>query len=191
MERSLHSPFTREAVETLNAGDRVLVSGTVYTGRDRAHKFLGEGGTAPESLADAAIFHCGPVVMKSPAGEWTIPAAGPTTSIREEPYMAGIIERHGVRVIIGKGGMGPKTLEACRRFGCVYLQAVGGAAAVIAQRIVRVQDVWFFDEFGATEAIWKLEVSKLETVVGMDAHGASLFESVRRSSRERLDALLN
>ncbi|MBP5511130.1 MAG: fumarate hydratase C-terminal domain-containing protein [Kiritimatiellae bacterium] len=181
-------PFTETVVRNLHAGDAVRVSGRVCTGRDRFHKFLADGGECPVDLRDGALFHCGPVVVPE-GGSWRIVAAGPTTSIREEPYEADAIARLGIRVIIGKGGMGANTLEACRRFGCVYLQAVGGAAALTARRIRRVAGVHFLETFGATEACWEWEVEGLEAVVGMDAHGGDLFAKVREASAARLEAL--
>ena len=186
----LCAPFREDAVRALRAGDRVRVGGTVYTGRDRLHKRLGEGGSSPVDLRDGALFHCGPVVLRddaAPGGAgWRVVAAGPTTSIREEPYMAEIIRRHGVRLVIGKGGMGARTLEALRECGCAYLQAVGGAAALTARRIASVDGVFFLDDFGPTEAMWQLRLDGLEAIVGMDAHGESLFDAVRTSSREAL-----
>ena len=140
------------------------------------------------SLRDGAIYHCGPVVVPQGSG-WRVVAAGPTTSVREEPYTAKIIAEHGVRVIIGKGGMGEATREACARCGCVYLQAVGGAASLLAQRVVRVDGVFFRDEFGSAEALWQLEVEGFEAIVGMDAHGRDLFDEVKTSSHEVLHRL--
>lgn len=189
-EQILTTPLTEEAIRSLHAGDTVLLSGILHTGRDRFHKHLGEGGSCPFSLRDSAIFHCGPVVRKELEG-WRIVSAGPTTSCREEPYMADIIARHGVRAILGKGGMGARTIEACRRYGCVYLQVVGGAAALLAERIRAVRDVSFLDEFGATEASWTIEVEALPALVGIDAHGKSLFADVEKNSRAELDSLLS
>ena len=182
-------PFCEEAVRALSAGDVVRVSGRLYTGRDRLHKHLAEGGACPVSLRDGALYHCGPVVVPQDGG-WRVVAAGPTTSAREEPYMAKIIERYSVRVIIGKGGMGAATNMACARYGCVYLQAVGGAAALLAQRIRRVEGVYFLDAFGATEAMWQLDVEAFEAVVGIDTHGRDLFGEIRASSGEVLKRLL-
>ena len=182
-------PFCEEDVRALSAGDIVRVSGRVYTGRDRLHKHLAEGGACPVLLRDGALYHCGPVMVPQ-GGGWRVVAAGPTTSMREEPYMVGIIERYGVRVIIGKGGMGAATQAACARFGCVYLQAVGGAAALLAQRIRRVEGVHFLDAFGATEAMWQLQVEAFEAVVGIDTHGRDLFGEVRDSSAGVLKTLL-
>jgi fumarate hydratase class I len=200
---ALSYPFTETDVRALKAGDIVRLSGRVFTGRDRLHKHLAESGACPVSLRDGALFHCGPVVvpllpspfLPSPSqplcgrDEWRVVAAGPTTSVREEPYMARVIERFGVRVVIGKGGMGAATREACARCGCVYLQAVGGAAALLAQRIKRVAGVHFLEEFGATEALWELEVEAFEAVVGIDAHGRSLYDEIRAVSAEALRRL--
>ncbi len=187
--KELRYPFSEEAVRALRAGEVVQVTGRVFTGRDRLHKHLAGGGACPVSLRDGALYHCGPVVV--PQGEgWRVVAAGPTTSAREEPYMAEIVARHGVRLIIGKGGMGAATKAACARYGCVYLQAVGGAAALIAQRIKRVEGVSFLDTFGATEALWQLEVEAFEAVVGIDTCGRDLFDEVRAASAEALRELL-
>lgn len=186
--KELRYPFDEASVRALRAGEVVQVFGRVFTGRDRLHKHLAEGGACPVSLLDGALFHCGPVVVPQDGG-WRVVAAGPTTSVREEPYMASVIARHGVRVIIGKGGMGAATQAACVQRGCVYLQAVGGAAALLAQRIRRVDGVHFLDEFGATEALWLLEVEAFEAVVGMDTHGRNLFDEVRQASGKVLSAL--
>lgn len=184
----LEYPFDEAAVRKLRAGDSVLLSGKVFTGRDRFHKYLADGGECPLLMRDAALFHCGPVMV--PDGDtWRVVAAGPTTSIREEPYEAATIEKLGLRVIIGKGGMGPATVEACRRFGCVYLQAVGGAAALIADRVVKVAGVSFLDEFGATEAVWEFEFENLEAVVGIDANGGDIFAATRETSSKALGRL--
>lgn len=185
----LQYPFGESAVRALHAGDRVSIAGTLYTGRDRLHKHLAEGGACPVSLRDGGLFHCGPVVLRDAAGNWTIRAAGPTTSMREEPYMAAILRTHGLRLVMGKGGMGPATREACHDCGCVYLQAVGGAAAVIARCIRRVTGVWFLEAFGPTEALWAIDCDGIEAVVGIDTHGQSLYDTVARESRQRLDSL--
>ena len=185
----LRNPFTEKQVSALRAGDTVTICGTLYTGRDRLHAHLHHGGAAPVPLRDQGVYHCGPIIIKEAAG-WRVVAAGPTTSIREEPYMAAIIANHGVRVIIGKGGMGDSTRAACRDHGCVYLQAVGGAAASLASRIKAVRNVYLLEEFGATEAMWEFEVSGLEAFVGIDAHGGSLYDQVSRDSAQRLQQLL-
>jgi len=190
MTRVLQYPFTAAKVAELKLGDKVLVSGVVFTGRDRVHRHLAEGNVCPVNLADAAIYHCGPVMVRED-GVWRVRAAGPTTSFRQEPYMARMIERHRLRVIIGKGGMGEATRRACVRHGCVYLQAVGGAASVIAACVNKVGEVHFLKEFGPTEAIWELGVQNLEAVVAIDARGRSLHDRVRAVSRRALRWLLD
>jgi tartrate/fumarate subfamily iron-sulfur-dependent hydro-lyase beta chain len=134
------------------------------------------------------FYHCGPAVMKK-KGKWVVTAAGPTTSIREEPYQAGIIERLGVRAVIGKGGMGEKTRLACQKFGCVYLHAVGGAAQVLAECIKEVQDVHMLEKFGSPEAIWQLKVEDFPVVVTIDAHGSSLHKDIEAESQQKLGEL--
>ena len=186
----LKYPFREADVRKLPLGTEVSISGTVYTGRDRLHKYLFEGGESPVDLRDAAIFHCGPIIVKDDEGRWKAVAAGPTTSSRENPYMAQIIADHGVRVILGKGGMNGETQTACRENGCIYVQVVGGAAALLAKCVKRVDAVWFLDEFGATEAMWKLEVENLSGIVAINANGESLFSGVEQASRRRLKALV-
>lgn len=183
-------PFTEAQVRALQAGTTVQISGRIFTGRDRVHKFLHEGGHAPVDLRDGAIYHCGPVVLPEGDGDWRVVAAGPTTSNREEPYMAGILAAQGVRLILGKGGMGAATAVACQRLGCAYIQVVGGAAAALARCVLQVRQVFFLSEFGATEALWEFEVDGLEGIVGIDSHGGNLFADVAAASRTRLDELL-
>jgi fumarate hydratase class I len=128
--------------------------------------------------------------MKDEEGRWKVTAAGPTTSIREEPYQADIIKRFGLRAVIGKGGMGDKTLEACREFGCVYLHGIGGAAQVLAECVKEVRGVYMMEQFGAPEAIWELEVQDFPVVVTMDAHGNSLHREVFAASQAALEQRL-
>ena len=191
-EIHLTYPFREEEIRKLPLGATVSISGTIYTGRDRLHRYLADDGDSPVDLHDGAIYHCGPIVVpdeEQPAG-WRIVAAGPTTSSRENPYMPKIIKKHGLRLILGKGGMNPDTQAACRENGCAYIQVVGGAAAWLAQCIRRVEAVWFLDDFGATEAMWKLEVENLPGIVAIDAGGESLFSSVEQLSRKRLKELI-
>ena len=180
--RRLEFPFTPEQVGSLRAGQFVLVSGQVVTARDRIHKFLFEGGKSPVDLKNAAIYHCGPVVVRKDGG-WTVRAAGPTTSIREEPYLGRIIKEHGVRVIIGKGAMGKVTEKACVAGGCVYLHAIGGAAQLLADKIVEVKAVYFGSEFGFAEAMWVLEVKDFPAIVAIDSRGRSLLKKIAVDSR--------
>lgn len=184
----LTTPFTEEKIRALKVGDAVEISGTVFTGRDVVHKYLHEGGALPPevNLRDGIIYHCGPVVMKDAGGQWQVTAAGPTTSIREEPYQGQIIRDFGLRGVIGKGGMGDRTLDACQAVGCVYFHAVGGAAQVLAECITSVKSVHFLKEFGSPEAIWELTVERFPVVVTMDSHGQSLHREVLASSTAEL-----
>ena len=184
----LSFPFTEEKIRALKVSDEVLVSGVIHTGRDAVHKYLHDGGKLPDgvSLRDGILYHCGPVVLKQDDGSWKATAAGPTTSIREEPYQARLIRDFGIRGVIGKGGMGEKTVAACKEFGCVYLHAVGGAAQVLAECIKKVRNVFFYEKFGAPEAIWEFEVEDFPAVVTIDAHGNSLHKEVLARSQVEL-----
>lgn len=189
---SLTAPFTAEKIQALKVGDAVELSGVVYTGRDAVHKYLHEGGQLPPevNLRDGILYHCGPVVIKDEQGNWKVTAAGPTTSIREEPYQWQVIQDFGLRGVIGKGGMGDRTLAACQKHGCVYLHAVGGAAQVLAECIKKVRNVYMLEKFGAPEAIWELEVERFPAVVTMDSHGQSLHDQVLSESRKALASRL-
>ena len=194
-EVRLQAPITDEQIRALNVGDVVLISGRMFTGRDAVHAHLMKH-EPPVDLSGGVLYHCGPVVAKEPTpgspkpsgeGGWTVTAAGPTTSIREEPYQAEIIRRYGIRVVIGKGGMGPKTLAGLEESGAVYLNAVGGAAQFYARCIDRVTGVSLL-EFGTPEAMWHLEVTDFPAIVTMDAHGNSLHKEIEAASGEKLAA---
>lgn len=181
-------PFTEQKIRSLKVGDEVAITGTLFTGRDAVHKYLHEGGKLPAgvNLKDGILYHCGPVVIKDEQGNWKCVAAGPTTSIREEPYQWQVIRDLGLRGVIGKGGMGDKTLQACKEHGCVYFHAIGGAAQVLAQCIKRVRNVHMMEQFGAPEAIWEFEVENFPAVVTMDSHGGSLHKEVFAASQAEL-----
>lgn len=183
-------PITEEQVRSLHVGDMVLLSGILFTGRDAVHKHLFEGKSIPVDIKGSAIYHCGPVVVKQDNGEWSVRAAGPTTSSREEPYQARVIENFGLRAVIGKGGMGAKTLEACKKFGCVYLHSIGGAAQVMAETVKKVRGVSMLEEFGSPEAIWELEVENFPALVTIDSHGNSLHADILETSRKALSNLI-
>jgi fumarate hydratase class I len=185
---TLQTPVSEEAIRALKVGDQVAITGTVYTGRDAVHKYLHEGGTLPPevSFKDGILYHCGPVIVKDEQGAWKCVAAGPTTSIREEPYQWQVIRDFGLRGVIGKGGMGEKTIEACRKYGCAYLHAVGGAAQVLAECIKKVPNVYFMEKFGAPEAIWEFQVVQFPAIVTIDSHGNSLHKDVFAASQAEL-----
>ncbi len=190
-------PITEEKIRALKVGDEIGLWGTIVTGRDGAHKLMHEAIDAEKAgdaskmkalsflhplMKDGFIYHCGPV-MKKVGESWTVVAAGPTTSSREEPYQAEVIERFGLRGVIGKGGMGPKTAAACKQFGAVYMHAVGGAAVALAAAIQEVVTVHLFDELGPPEAFWVLRVEDFRGVVTIDASGGSLHKDVLERSK--------
>ena len=176
-------PLTEEQVRSLRVGDIVILDGEMHTGRDALHSHL-MNHDSPVDLNGAVIYHCGPVMMKDENG-WRVTAAGPTTSIREEPYQGDIIKKFGIRAVIGKGGMGAKTLAALQEHGAVYLNAIGGAAQYYAECFKKVNGVDFM-EFGIPEAMWHLETEGFAAIVTMDAHGNSLHAEVEQDSRAKL-----
>ena len=202
---TLTFPLTPEAIRSLHVGDSVRLRGVMLTGRDAAHKWLVETfirqtrEPSPEDgavaaairplLAGGAIYHCGPVVAGLESKEYRFVAAGPTTSTREEPYQAEVMRHFGVRAVVGKGGMGARTLAACQDVPGVYLHAIGGAATLIAQTVQRVLGVYKL-EFGVPEALWAIEVKDFPAVVTMDSHGQSLHVDVEARSREALKRLM-
>lgn len=190
--REIALPVDEQTVRGLRLGEPLMLTGVIHTARDAAHQRLaGSDAPAPGlDLAQAVIYHCGPVIIRDAAGRWRVTAAGPTTSSREEPYMAALIRRFHLRAIIGKGGMGPATADACREHGCVYLHAVGGAAQVLAVCVEDVPAVYYLDEFGAPEAVWVMRVRRFPVIVSMDAQGASLHQRVLDASREQLRQLV-
>jgi fumarate hydratase class I len=201
----LQLPISEEAVRRLRVGDQVRLTGVVVLGRDAAHKFMMDHfvhvpsisaadqalhGELAKLLNEGALYHCGPVVSRDAQGAWHFVSAGPTTSIREEPYEAEVISHFGLRAVIGKGGMGPKTLAACQKYGCVYLHAVGGAATLIAHTVKEVLTVYMKEELGVPEAMWVIRVQDFPVVVTMDTHGESLHERIAAESHARLAGLI-
>jgi fumarate hydratase subunit beta len=203
--REITIPISDETIRSLKVGEPVLLSGIMVTGRDAAHKWLVETfikktrtplGDDPQVyeelkklLNGSVIYHCGPVVSGLDTKEYKFVAAGPTTSIREEPYQADVMKHFNLKGVIGKGGMGAKTLKGCEETPGVYFHAIGGAASFIAQSVTRVLGVYKM-EFGVPEALWVIEVKDFPAVVTMDAHGGSQHAVVDESSKKVLDELL-
>ena len=193
MARKLELPIDEARIRELRVGDEVELSGSMVTGRDAAHKYLVKAphdATFDRMARGTVLYHCGPVVKRDPEGRWTFVAAGPTTSIREEPYQADVIKRFGIKAVIGKGGMGPRTLAALQQFGAVYLHAIGGLAVVLAQCVTRVREVYKLEELGVPEAMWHIEVKDFPTVVTMDSHGGSLHAEMEAASAAEARALM-
>lgn len=202
--RKLTVPISEEEIRSLRVGEAVSLNGVIVTARDAAHKYMVENfiktqGNPPPTetalyeelkkvLGGGVIYHCGPVVQKS-GDRWTFVAAGPTTSIREEPYQAEVIGHFGVRAVIGKGGMGAKTLKACQEYGAVYLHAIGGAATFIADSVKEVLTVYKL-ELGTPEAFWVIRVEDFPAVVTMDSHGGSLHKLIKDQSAHKLAELI-
>jgi fumarate hydratase class I len=198
----LSLPTTDAEIARLKVGDQVLLNGTMITGRDAAHHYMIENfikreppkserqmyETLKKILAGNVIYHCGPVVAEE-NGKYKFVAAGPTTSIREEPYEHLVIEKFNVKGVIGKGGMGAKTLEACKKFKAAYFHAIGGAATFIAQSVKEVIDVYKLD-LGVPEAMWLIRVEDFPVVVTMDSYGGSLHAEVETKSKQKLEELL-
>jgi fumarate hydratase class I len=203
--RELTIPINDETIRSLKVGDPVALSGVMITGRDAVHKWMIETfirNTRPPQgddlevyealkpiLNGGIIYHCGPVVSGLDTKEYKFVAAGPTTSIREEPYQAEVMKHFNLKGVIGKGGMGVKTLKGCQEVPAVYFHAIGGAATYIAQSVTRVLGVHKYN-FGVPEAMWVIEVKDLPVVVTMDAHGESLHEVVEKESARVMAELL-
>lgn len=180
----LTTPISEETIRSLKVGDSALLSGLIVTARDAAHKLMVEEkpNFIREYLKDGVIYHCGPVVHQDAKGEWSFVSAGPTTSSREEPYQSTVIGEYGVRAVIGKGGMGPKTLAGLKEHGAVYLHAIGGAGTLTASRVKKVEKVFMMEEFGTPEAFWVIRVENFPVIVTMDAHGGSLHANILEDS---------
>lgn len=198
-------PISDETIRDLRVGEMVLLSGVMMTGRDAVHKWLydtfitkkrqPEGDdlevfeTIKPILDGGIIYHCGPIVSGVETGDYKFVAAGPTTSIREEPYQALIMELFNLKGVIGKGGMGEKTLKGCQDTPAVYFHAIGGAASLIAQLVQKVLAVYKLD-FGIVEAMWVIDIKEFPVVVTMDSHGGSKHATINESSKKVLDDLL-
>jgi len=183
----LTPPLTSEAMRLLKVGDVVIIKGEMYTGRDAVHAHLMHN-PPPVDLNGAILYHCGPVMLKS-GEEWFVKAAGPTTSAREEPYQADVLRRYGVKAVIGKGGMGAKTLAGLKECGAVYLNGIGGAAQFYARTVKKVLGVHLM-EFGIPEAMWHLRVDGFVAIVTMDANGNSLHADVEAATGGKLAGLV-
>ena len=180
----LQLPVSEADIRQLKIGDEVAISGLMVTARDAAHKYIHENWPdwLKPIMENSMIYHCGPVVKQHDDGSWSFVAAGPTTSIREEPYEAAVMEHYQVRAVIGKGGMGDKTSAGLQKSGGVYLHAIGGMAASLAKAVVKVHDVYMLDELGVPEAFWHIEVKDFPAVVTMDSHGGSLHKTIKAGS---------
>jgi fumarate hydratase subunit beta/L(+)-tartrate dehydratase beta subunit len=195
MSKPIHltTPLSAESVRKLKVNDIVILTGTIYTARDMAHLKLRElkesGKPLPEALEGSVIFHAGPVVKKVD-GSFNLLNIGPTTSIRMEPH-SDFLGRLGVRVIVGKGGLGDGSVQAFKKYGMVYLLAAPGCGVLHAQAVKQVKRVHWLEEMGMPEAIWVLEVKEWgPLMVGMDSEGASIFQTIKEEGLRKLDTLV-
>jgi fumarate hydratase class I len=190
--REIKLPVSEQTIRELRVGEVIEVTGVMMTARDAAHKYMVEqpATEVADVLRGGMIYHCGPVVKKHPDSSWSFVAAGPTTSIREEPYQATVMKKYTVRGVIGKGGMEKKTLDACRELGAVYLSAVGGLATILARSVKRVLAVHKLEEFGVPEAMWVIECERFPAVVTMDSHGRSIHDEVLAASQREYERLV-
>ena len=204
--RELTIPISAEDIRSVHIGEPVLLSGIMMTGRDAVHKWMSETfikktrqsqgddlqvyEEIKKILDQGVLYHCGPVVSGIATKEYKFVAAGPTTSTREEPYQADVMKHFNIRGVIGKGGMGPKTLKGCMETPGVYFHAIGGAASFLAQTVQKVLGVYKLEEFGVPEAMWVVEVKEFPVVVTMDSHGQSKHSTLDESSKKVLDELL-
>ena len=203
--REITIPISDKTIRELKVGEPILLSGVMMTGRDAVHKWMIETFVKktrePQSddlevyeaikplLDGGIIYHCGPVVSGLETRDYKFVAAGPTTSAREEPYQADVMKHFNAKGVIGKGGMGPKTLAGCQDVPFVYLHAIGGAASYIAQSVQKVLGVYKMD-FGVPEAMWVIEVKDFPVVVTMDSHGGSQHKVVDEKSKKVFEELL-
>jgi fumarate hydratase class I len=204
--RELTVPISDEDIRSVHIGEPVLLSGIMMTGRDAVHKWMSDTfikktrqpkgddlevyEAIKKILDQGVLYHCGPVVSGIATKEYKFVAAGPTTSTREEPYQADVMKHFNIRGVIGKGGMGPKTLKGCMETPGVYFHAIGGAASFLAQTVQKVLGVYKLEEFGVPEAMWVVEVKNFPVVVTMDSHGQSKHSTLDESSKQVLDELL-
>ena len=204
--KELSIPISPADIRELHTGDTVALTGILATGRDAVHKWMidtfiretrqpdGDDQEVYDAIKpifkESVIYHCGPVVSGLDTGDYKFVAAGPTTSIREEPYQSEVMRHFDMRGVIGKGGMGASTLKACQEIPAVYLHAIGGAATLIAESVGEVLGVYKLD-FGVPEAIWVLKVNRFPVVVTMDSHGKSIHADVEKKSQTMLERLLD
>lgn len=203
--REITIPISPETIRELHIGDTVALTGILATGRDAVHKWMidtfirktrqptGDDQEVYQAIKpvfkESLIYHCGPVVSGLDTGDYKFVAAGPTTSIREEPYQSEVMSHFDMRGVIGKGGMGANTLKACQDIPAAYFHAIGGAATLIAESVEEVIGVYKLD-FGVPEAIWVLNVKQFPVVVTMDSHGKSIHEDVEKASLAKLKTLI-
>jgi len=178
MEYHYQLPLEEEKIKQLHVGDIIYITGEIFTARDEAHHKMLELDKNSLSFnpSTMALFHCGPLVKKYETG-WQAISVGPTTSSRMEIFEDKFLDKYHIQIIIGKGGMGDRTLKALQKHTCVYTSYTGGAGALAADRIQKVTDVHWLEELGMPEAVWIFKVKDFgPLVVAMDSHGDSIYK---------------
>ncbi len=194
MEYKLRTPVPEGDIRRLKMGDLVYVSGTIITARDEAHlkalELHERGEEPPVDFRGVGIFHCGPI-MKKVDGDWTVVAAGPTTSARMEIFQDKFIEAFRPAIIIGKGGMGNRTAKACSDYGCAYGAFTGGAALLAVKGIKGVRNVYWLEELGMPECLWVYEVEDFgPMIVTIDSHRNNMTENVKEKILAKKEEIL-
>lgn len=180
MEYHLNIPADKEQIKKLKVGDIIYVTGKVFTARDEAHHMMLGKDKIPFDPGAMALYHCGPLMKKTKEG-WQVISAGPTTSSRMEIFEDKFIEKYGVNIIIGKGGMGERTEKALQKYTCVYTSYTGGAGVLAADKIEEVLGVYWLEELGMPEAAWIFKVKEFgPLVVAIDSHGESIYRNLQK-----------
>ncbi|MEM0298926.1 MAG: FumA C-terminus/TtdB family hydratase beta subunit [Thermoplasmata archaeon] len=184
----LEIPRDFNKIRELKMGDVIYISGKIFTARDEAHQLMLELFEKKEKLpfnpAEMVLYHCGPVVKKE-NGEWKVLAAGPTTSSRMDLFEKEVIEAYGIKIIVGKGGMGDRTAEALKNIGGIYATFTGGAGALAAKSFKKVLNVYYLDELGSPEAMWIFEAEKFgPLIVSIDSQGKN-WNKISREEMEK------
>ena len=191
MEYHLKAPLSEEDVRKLNIGDTIYLSGEVFTGRSRIHRYIfDEEHILPiEAKRRQAMVHVGPIMVRGACG-WELVSFMPTSSLRFEKWGASSVEKWGLRIIVGKTTMGQATLDAMQKYGCVHVspQCV---SPNLWHDSIRIQGVELFEELGSIEACWLLELDELgPLIVDMDSHGRNYFDELDVHVAKQRDAVL-
>lgn len=190
MKKILTTPIQDEDIKSLKVGDIVYLSGTLVTCRDEGHRRIIAEGIMPKLPMDRiAIFHAGPII-KDVEGGWEMVSIGPTTSMRMERYEKELLAKTGVKLVIGKGGMGSKTAEGCRESVAVHAVFPGGCGVIAAEQVEKIEGKEW-PEFGMPEAFWILKVKEFgPLIISIDTQGNNLFETNKVVFNERKETAL-
>jgi len=179
MEYHLTLPAKPEEIKKLNVNDVIYITGNIFTARDEAHLLMLEKNKKdiPFNPSEMALYHCGPLMKQTKTG-WQVISAGPTTSSRMEIFEDKFLEKFNINIIIGKGGMENKTKKALQKHIGVYTAYTGGAGALAADRVEKVDNVYWLDNLGMPEAVWIFKVKEFgPLIVAMDSKGKTIYKN--------------